>query len=139
VKPLFGYLDPMEHWCQRLSDGLAHNLSLVIAKAVAGQLAAGASHSDLVRQVAVFGAHNRDGWDTGLTILTALGQLMPFLSEEEAHLALFHGVASLRIATVQPRAGGVRRWQVGRSTPPSKAGCADGWPCGTGMPPNVRC
>src|SRR5215467_14007869 len=32
-----------------------------------------------------------DGWDTGLTILTALGRLLPFLSEEEAHLALFHG------------------------------------------------
>src|SRR6516162_6279458 len=31
------------------------------------------------------------GWDTGLTILTALGQLLPFLSEEETHLALLHG------------------------------------------------
>ena len=27
----------------------------------------------------------------GLTILTALGQLLPFLSEKESHLALFHG------------------------------------------------
>jgi hypothetical protein len=45
-----------------------------------------------VRQGALFGTRNRDGWDTGLTILTALGQLLPFLSEEETHLALFHGV-----------------------------------------------
>jgi hypothetical protein len=27
------------------------------------------------------------GWDTGIIILTALGQLLPFLSEEETHLA----------------------------------------------------
>src|SRR6202040_1124506 len=92
VKPVFGYVDPVGHWHQRLADGLAHNLSLVIAKAVHGQLAAGQPPSDVVRQAALFGTRNRDGWDIGLTILTALGQLLPFLSEEETHLALFHGV-----------------------------------------------
>ena len=73
------------------TDGLAHNLSLVIAKAVQGQLAAGRPPSDVVRQAALFGCRNRDGWGTGLTILTALGQLLPVLPEEETHLALFHG------------------------------------------------
>jgi nitrite reductase/ring-hydroxylating ferredoxin subunit len=91
VKPVFGYADPVRHWRQRFTDGLAHNLSLVLAKAVNGQLAAGLPPSDLVRQAALFGTRNRDGWDTGLTILTALGQLLPSLSEEETHLALFHG------------------------------------------------
>jgi nitrite reductase/ring-hydroxylating ferredoxin subunit len=91
VKPVFGYADPIGHWRQRLEDGLAHNLNLVIAKAVEGQLAAGQSLSDVVRQVALFGTRNRDGWNTGLTILTSLSQLLPFLSEEELHLALFHG------------------------------------------------
>jgi nitrite reductase/ring-hydroxylating ferredoxin subunit len=91
VKPVFGYANPTEHWRQRLEDGLSHNLSLVIAKAVHGQLAAGQLPADVVRQVALFGTRNHDGWDTGLTILTALGQLLPFLSEEETHLALFHG------------------------------------------------
>jgi nitrite reductase/ring-hydroxylating ferredoxin subunit len=91
VKPVFGYGDPVGHWRQRLEDGLAHNLSLVIAKAVHGQLAAGQSPQDVIRQVALFGTRNRDGWDTGLTILTSLSQLLPFLSEEETHLALFHG------------------------------------------------
>jgi hypothetical protein len=38
VKPVFGYADPVRHWRQRLEDGLGHNLSLVIAKAVEGQL-----------------------------------------------------------------------------------------------------
>ncbi len=92
VKPVFGYSDPVGHWRQRLGDGLAHNLNLVIAKAVHGQLAADQLPSDVIRQAALFGTRNRDGWDTGLTILSALGQLLPFLSEEETHLALFHGV-----------------------------------------------
>jgi nitrite reductase/ring-hydroxylating ferredoxin subunit len=92
IKPVFGYRDPVEHWRARLLDGLGHNLSLVIAKAVHGQLAAGLTPSDVVRQAALFGTRNRDGWDSGLTILTALCRLLPFLSEEDAHLALFHGV-----------------------------------------------
>jgi nitrite reductase/ring-hydroxylating ferredoxin subunit len=92
VKPVFGYANPAEHWRQRLEDGLSHNLNLVIAKAVLGQLVIGRSPSEVVRQAALFGTRNRDGWDTGLTILTALGQLLPFLWEEETHLALFHGV-----------------------------------------------
>jgi nitrite reductase/ring-hydroxylating ferredoxin subunit len=91
VQPVFGYADPVGHWRQRLEEGLGHNLSLVIAKAVHGQLAAGRTPADVVRQTALFGTRNRDGWDTGLTILTALGQLLPFLSEEETHLALLHG------------------------------------------------
>jgi nitrite reductase/ring-hydroxylating ferredoxin subunit len=92
VKPVFGYPDPVKHWRTRLEDGLGHNLSLVIAKAVHGQIAAGLTPSDVVQQAALFGTRNRDGWDSGLTILTALAQLLPFLSEEDAHLALFHGV-----------------------------------------------
>ena len=91
VKPVFGYADPVGHWRKRLEDGLAHNLNLVIAKAIHSQLAADQLPSDVMRQAALFGTRNRDGWDTGLTILTALGQLLRFLSEEETHLALFQG------------------------------------------------
>jgi hypothetical protein len=91
VEPVFGYANPAEHSRQRLEDGLAHNLNLVIAEAVLGLLVAGQSPSEVMRQAALFGTRNRDGWDTGLTILTALGQLLPFLSEEDTHLALFHG------------------------------------------------
>ena len=91
VKTTFGHADPATHWCERLNDGLAHDIGLVVAKAVQGQLAAGAPKADVVRQAALFGAHNRDGWGVGLTILTALGNLMPALPEDEAYLALFHG------------------------------------------------
>ena len=91
VKPVFGHADPAEHWRRRLADGLAHDLSLVIAKAVHGLLAAGRPASDVVRQAALFGCRNRDGWGIGITILTAIGQLLPVLPGEETQLALFHG------------------------------------------------
>src|SRR5262244_1951830 len=91
VRPIFRYGDSAGHWRQRLDDGLAHVLGLVIAKAVHGQLAAGVAPSDVVRQVALFGVENRDGWGVGLTILVALGNLLPVLPEEETYLALFHG------------------------------------------------
>jgi nitrite reductase/ring-hydroxylating ferredoxin subunit len=91
VKTAFGHADPAAHWRQRLADGLAHDLGLVIAKAVHAQLAADVPRADIVRQMALFGAQNRDGWGVGLTILTALANLLPMLPEEEAYLALFHG------------------------------------------------
>jgi nitrite reductase/ring-hydroxylating ferredoxin subunit len=91
VKTTFGHADPAAHWRERLGSGLAHDISLVIAKAVLGQLAADVPQPEIVRQVALFGAQNRDGWGVGLTILTALANLLPMLSEEEAYLALFHG------------------------------------------------
>jgi nitrite reductase/ring-hydroxylating ferredoxin subunit len=91
VKTSFDHGDPAAHWRERLADGLAHDLGLVIAKAVQGQLAAGVPRTEIVRQVALFGALNRDGWDTGLTIHTTLADLLPVLREEDVHLALFHG------------------------------------------------
>ena len=80
VKPTFGYADTAAHWRRRLNDGLAHDLGLVIAKAVHGQLATGVPPADAVRQIVLFGARNRDGWGVGLTILTALANLLPVLA-----------------------------------------------------------
>ena len=91
VKTTFAHADPAVHWQRRLANGLAHNIGLVIAKAVHGQLAVDVPQADIVRQVALFGARNRDGWDVGIIILTALANLLPMLAEEEAYLALVHG------------------------------------------------
>ena len=91
VKTTFTHADLAAHWHQRLANGLAHDLGLVIAKAMHGQLAAGVPQAEIVREVALFGARNRDGWGVGLTILTALANILPVLPEEEAYLALFHG------------------------------------------------
>jgi hypothetical protein len=77
VKPTFGHTDPAGHWRRRLHDGLAHDLGLVIAKAVHGQLGADVPPVEVARQIVLFGARNRDGWGVGLTILTALANLLP--------------------------------------------------------------
>ena len=47
VQPEFGRSDATAYWRQRLEEGMAHNLGLVIAKAIQGQLAAGVSRSRL--------------------------------------------------------------------------------------------
>ena len=91
IKPSFGHGDTSRHWRARLDDGLAHSLGLVIAKAVRGQLTAGVSGREILRQAALFAVQNRDGWGIGATILTALGNLLPVLPERETYLALFHG------------------------------------------------
>jgi nitrite reductase/ring-hydroxylating ferredoxin subunit len=91
VQTIFGHADPALHWQRRLDDGLAHDIGLVIAKAVQGLLEAGAPMTDILRQVALFGAQNRDGWGVGLTILTSFGNVLPVLPEEDVYLALFHG------------------------------------------------
>jgi nitrite reductase/ring-hydroxylating ferredoxin subunit len=95
VKAEFGRPDAAAYWRQRLDVGMAHNLGLTIAKAVRGQLAAGAAPLEILRQAALFGAKNLGGWGTGMTILTALGNLLAELPEEEIFLALFHGVRRL--------------------------------------------
>lgn len=69
VKPAFGRPDPSAHWYRRLEDGMAHNLGLVIAKSVCSLLDTGAAPAELLRRAALFGARNRDGWGTGMTIL----------------------------------------------------------------------
>ena len=77
IKPSFGHGDASRHWRGRLEDGLAHNLGLVIAKGVWGQLTAGVPAPAILRQAALFAVQNRDGWGIGGTILTALGNLPP--------------------------------------------------------------
>ena len=86
------HADEAGHWRRRLGDGMAHNIGLVIAKAVLGLKAAGTDDAEIIRQAALFGARNRDGWGTGLTVLTALGNLIPALPEDETYLAFYKGI-----------------------------------------------
>jgi hypothetical protein len=95
VKVEFGHSESAAYWRQRLEAGMAHNLGLVIAKAVQGQLVAGVAPLEILRQAALFGARNLDAWGPGMTILTALGNLLAILPEEEIFSALFHGVTRL--------------------------------------------
>ena len=89
------YGDGEAHWRNRLHEGLQHDIGLVIAKAVLGLAADGVDHRALVRDAVLYGAHHRDGWGTGLTILTALANLVPSLPPEETYLALFQGMSRL--------------------------------------------
>ena len=95
VKAEFGHSEPAAYWRQRLEAGMAHNIGLAIAKAVQGQLVAGVAPLEILRQAALFGASNLDAWGAGMTILTALGNLLAILPQEEIFLALFHGVTRL--------------------------------------------
>jgi nitrite reductase/ring-hydroxylating ferredoxin subunit len=86
------HADGEAHWKNRLVAGLEHNLPLVIAKAILGRLAQGAAPAELVREAALFGVRQRDGWSSGVTTLTALANLLPLLPEEETYLALYKGI-----------------------------------------------
>ncbi len=86
------YADGAAHWHNRLREGLEQNIPLVLAKAVLGLGADGVPDEKIVREVALFGARARDDWSVGLTILTALANLLPALPEEERTLALYQGL-----------------------------------------------
>jgi nitrite reductase/ring-hydroxylating ferredoxin subunit len=86
------YADGAAHWQNRLRAGLEHNIHLVIAKAILGLTAQGTDPRELVREAALFGVRHRDSWSTGLTILTALANLLPDLPAEDAYLALYKGI-----------------------------------------------
>ena len=58
--------------------------ALSLPKPSAASLRPGVPPPDFVRQVALFGIQNRDGWGVGLTIPAALGNLLPVLPEEES-------------------------------------------------------
>ena len=81
-----------ERWRRRLAEGMAHNVGLVVGKTVLDAGDAGAEAREMLSEAALFGVRNRDGWDTGLSILTALGNVLPGLDEESAYLALYHGI-----------------------------------------------
>ncbi len=113
VCPHTRYTDGSAHWRNRLREGLEQNIGLVIAKAVLGLIGEGVDYRALVRDAVLFGARNRDGWGIGLTILTALAKLIPFVPEEETYLALYKGIS--RVARdcdgAAPRRGPAYRWR----------------------------
>src|SRR5205809_348064 len=69
--------DEAAHWQRRLHDGLAHNISLVIGKAVLGAIAAGVPPMEIVRDALLYAAAHRERWGAGLTTLMALADILP--------------------------------------------------------------
>ena len=79
---------------RRLAEGLEGGLTLVTAKAVLGLLEVGVPAAEIVRTGVEFGTGNRaEGWGSGLTVLVAMANLLPWLDADDRPLALVHGLA----------------------------------------------
>jgi nitrite reductase/ring-hydroxylating ferredoxin subunit len=79
---------------QRLEEGLEQGITLVIAKAVLGLLDAGLPVSEIVRVGVDYGTRYRQaGWGAGLTVLTAMANVVPHLDPADHGPALVHGLA----------------------------------------------
>jgi nitrite reductase/ring-hydroxylating ferredoxin subunit len=86
--------DRTAYLLRRLDEGLEQGITLVIAKAVLGLLDAGVPPSDIVRAGVAFGTRYREaGWGAGLTVLTAMANVLPHLDPADRGLALVHGLA----------------------------------------------
>jgi len=80
-------------WKRRLEDGLEQNLALVMVKATLALLEAGVPAREILEIGGRLGTHNRAaGWGPGLTILTALANVLDDLAPEDRVLALYHGM-----------------------------------------------
>jgi nitrite reductase/ring-hydroxylating ferredoxin subunit len=88
--------DRAAHWRARLEQGLEDNLSLVLAKSILALLQAGTDPAEIVRIAARYGARYRArGWSEGMTILTAMANVLPSLAPDDRPLALYHGLTSV--------------------------------------------
>ncbi|WP_096435046.1 Rieske (2Fe-2S) protein [Alteribacter populi] len=77
----------------RLKEGLEQNLSLVIAKAVVGLVEARVPLADIAKIGVEYGTKHRwNGWRSGLTILTAMTSMLPYLDKNGQILALYQGL-----------------------------------------------
>ena len=92
-------VDRREHWLDRLQVGLEQDISLLLAKSAIALAELGATRDALTR-AALFGLRNRRaGWSQGMTIVTALGSVMPVVTADDRPLALFHGLRHVAAST----------------------------------------
>jgi len=78
---------------QRLQEGLEQNISLVIAKAVVGLVEANVPPKEIAKIGIEFGTkHRQSGWRSGLTILTAMTNILPKLDKTGKIMALYQGL-----------------------------------------------
>lgn len=85
--------DNVAYYSQRLRDGMKYNLRLHIAKAVLGLFSVGAPPDTALRIGAEFGTlHTANGWGAGMTILTAMANILPHLRAEDRPRALYQGL-----------------------------------------------
>lgn len=91
--------DRRRHWTGKLTEGLEQDIRLVLAKSVIGLDELNAT-GDITLTAALFGARNRSaGWSTGLSILTAMANVLPSLEPADRRMALYHGVVQVARST----------------------------------------
>jgi hypothetical protein len=85
--------DRSAYWKGRLQDSLEQNISLVTVKSILALLRGGTPAREILEVGGSFGARfRRQGWGPGLTILTAMANVLPNLAQEDQALALYHGM-----------------------------------------------
>jgi nitrite reductase/ring-hydroxylating ferredoxin subunit len=86
--------DRLTNLGHRLEEGLEQGITLVMAKAVLALLDGGVAPEDIVRTGVEFGTRYREaGWGAGLTVLTAMANVLPHLDPADRALALVAGLA----------------------------------------------
>lgn len=92
VNPKSRNSNQVQLYKDRLLSGLEQNIGLVIAKAIVGLMEAGVPETEIVAIGIEFGVkQRRQGWGSGLTILTAMANVLPKLDKQGRILALFQG------------------------------------------------
>ncbi|WP_274650984.1 Rieske (2Fe-2S) protein [Paenibacillus humicola] len=76
----------------RLREGLQQNIGIVTAKAVVGLIESGVPAEEIAKVGIEFGTTYGSGWNSGLTILTAMTRVLPRLDQNGQILALFQGL-----------------------------------------------
>jgi nitrite reductase/ring-hydroxylating ferredoxin subunit len=85
--------DPRAHGLARLARGIADDVPLVVAKAVIETTDGGVPAAEPIAAAAVHGARERaDGWQPGLSILSAVANVLPALDEDVRPLGLFQAI-----------------------------------------------
>ncbi len=91
--------NPETHWLRKVDEGLEHEIPLVLAKAMIG-LDDHDTTTEILTRAALFGVRNREsGWSDGLSILTAMSNILPSLAPEDRPMALFHALVHVARAT----------------------------------------
>ncbi|MFN8498468.1 MAG: Rieske (2Fe-2S) protein [Anaerolineae bacterium] len=89
------------YWRGRLADGLEQDLNLIIVKSILSLLDQGVAPGEVLAIGADFGTlYRSDGWGPGLTIMTAMANILPALGDEDRVLALYHGLSHVSSNTV---------------------------------------
>jgi nitrite reductase/ring-hydroxylating ferredoxin subunit len=96
VNPRPRPIDVVARQLERLDDGLEQNINLVMVKSVLALIEAGASPDRIVSVIAKFGVRYRDaGWRSGMTILTAMDNILDQLDRDDQVLGLYHGAVNV--------------------------------------------